>query len=287
MSGVEGVGARSITDSSDTGGVAMPPPSARPAEHEHGVADLVEDVSTHLRSEAAAWVLEGAGMAGGGAVIVGIAWGRSMAVMAYATARSGVDGTREGLLHAAFGGDGTPTSRAYGAGIAACMLDASSARLAQIRDALPLSLHDDFAAGVEAAHRARGDEPVGWMEARAEYRQAFRDYTDGIAAALGGWNDTGRGEVFDAARERMNEALEADPARASELRASYHAGVREGFVAADGGAIDEGRMTMDAAYRAGVTHHRHEAASGQLDEARSRIVGFSAGSALLSAPIGA
>ena len=92
---------------------------------------------------------------------------------------------------------------------------------------------------------------------------------------------------FSAARERMSEALEADPARASELRATYQAGVREGFVAADGDAIDEHRMTMDAAYRAGVTHHRHEAAAGHLDDARARIVGFTAGSALLSAPIGA
>lgn len=64
MSGVEGVGTRSVTDSSDTAGVAMPPPSARPQEEGHGVADFVEHVGLHVGLEAAAWAVEAGGAAG-------------------------------------------------------------------------------------------------------------------------------------------------------------------------------------------------------------------------------
>jgi len=288
MSAVDGVGGSTVV-SSTTGEVDLPPPTAAP-EPESVVGEAIAEISIHLGCEAGAAALETLGVGlgvGGGAILSGIGQSVALLSMAWATVRSGDEGTHEGALYAALGGDGSATSRAFGAGVAACMLGVDSRELGAMRDALPLSLRDDFEAGVANAHEAVDREPVGWMEARAEYRQIFHDYTDGRAAALGGWNDPARGEVFTHAREEMTEALEADPAAASRLRTAYYGAVREGFIAADAGRVDDARFDRDAAYRAGVTHERHEAAAGDaaLSAARAAIVGVRA-SDLHHAPIG-
>lgn len=303
MSGVDGV--TSSTTSSSTPPVdpgALPGPEARIEEHETPL-DLARDVAVHLGGEALAAALEaGPGIAVAGSSIPGLVyatgvtlgagtsalfWLPALFFMGRAVATSLVDGHRDGLVTAALGGGGSPASRAFGAGIAASMLDATSAELGAMRDALPRHLRDDFTRGVEHARAASSDTPAAWMEARAEYRALFRDTTDGAAAAIGGWDDPSRSEAFHAARERAAAALEADPAAAEELRAAYRAEVREGFMDADAGHVDARREAVDASYRAGVSYRRdlHGAA---LDDARSSIVGTSAATLMLGhVPLGA
>lgn len=288
MSAIDGVGGSTVV-SSTTGEVDLPPPAAAP-EPESVVGEAITEIGVHLGCESVAAGLEtlGVGMGvGGAAVVSGLGQAVGLISMAWATVRSGDEGTRQGALYAALGGDGSASSRAFGAGVAACMLGVESRELGAMRDAMPRSLRDDFEAGVDNAHEAAEHEPVGWMEARAEYRQIFRDYTDGRAAALGGWNDPGRGEVFAHAREEMAHALEANPAAASRLRTAYYGNVREGFMAAETGHVNEARLERDAAYRAGVSHERREAAAGDdaLSRARAAIVGVRA-SELHHAPIG-
>jgi hypothetical protein len=295
MSGVDGVAASSpftpplLPD-------ALPGPEARVEEHETP-ADLALDIAIHLGAEAIAAGAEAAGAAGlaglgvaaGAALGAGVStvgWLFALQHMGSAVASSLVDGHREGLVAAALGGGGSPESRAFGAGIAASMLDASSPELGAMRDALPRHLRDDFRRGVEHAHAASSDTPEAWMEARGEYRALFRDTTDGAAAAIGGWDDPSRSETFRASRERTEASLEADAGAASELRACYRAEVREGFLDAESGRVDTRRETMDASYRAGVNHRR--GLSGEaLEQARQSIVGTSAASLLLGhVPIG-
>lgn len=287
MSGVDGV--RGSSD--PLAGAPIDLPRGGPTVGgEEGMTAEAAETTWHLAAEAGAAALEAAGLgtlgAAGGAVTAAVGWIPGLLSMGHATARAGVEGDREGLLHAAMGGDGSATSRAWGAGIAACMLDATSRELGALRDALPPGLRDDFEAGVAHAHEAVNHDAAGWMEARAEFRDTFRAYNDGRAAALGGWDDARRGEVFAEARREMSETLASDPTRASTLRAAYHAGVREGFVDADRHHVDAHRFEMDAAYRAGVTHYRSEEDRGSaaLDRARASIVGFTAGSSF-HAPI--
>jgi hypothetical protein len=295
MSGVDGV----VSSSSFTPPLvpdALPGPEARVEEHETP-AHLALEVAVHLGAEAIAAGAEAAGVAGlaglsvAGGAAIGAAvsaagWGLALYQMGSAVASSLVDGHREGLVAAALGGAGSAESRAFGAGIAASMLDATSPELGAMRDALPRHLRDDFRRGVEHARAASSDTPEAWMEARGEYRALFRDTTDGVAAAIGGWDDPSRSEAFRASRERTEATLEADPAAASELRACYRAEVRDGFLDADSGRVDTRREVMDASYRAGVSHRR--GLSGEaLEEARQSIVGTSAASLLLGhVPIG-
>lgn len=262
------------------------PPPALPSgvhghEHEHGVAELVSGVGSHLYTEAGVAMLEGAGGAVGlaaGATLSAVGWGVALYEMGHDLGTVLVDGDRDALLEWALGGTGTPLDRAYGAGIGAVMLGMNEAELLTAARGFPAGeLRDRFVAGVQHAARVGSEGTPGWEDATREYRDLHRAWTDGQAAAIGGWDTPGRSEVFTHARAEMAAYLDAHPSEAAALRTEYQAHVRAGFIAADGGRIDTHRYELDAGYRCGV-EHRRSLEGAELERERHDIVGMSASS---------
>lgn len=304
MSGVD----PSVSSTSTSG---LPPDAPTPApdappplpsrverdQHEPGVADLTFGVGLHLGTEAAATLLEHSGAVIGtfgttvgmggmalGAMTSLAGWGFALYEMGHALTHARADGGRDGLLASALGGSHVHSARtaAFGAGLGAVMLDMTDAEIAALGRRFGHEGHADegFAAGVAHAREVRAERAPGWAEAREEYRSLFRAWSDGHAAALGGWDTPGRGEPFAGARAEMGAYLAAHPDEAEVLRAHYRADVRQGFLDADTGRIDAHRYELDASYRAGVEHRRRSETegAGALERERHSIVGVAASS---------
>lgn len=298
MSGVDpSVSSTSTLPPSDPGASAPPELPTRfeaPRGHEHDAGDLSLSVGVHGGAEVLAGTLESSNLilGSGGFLTVGgtalgaltsvAGWGFALGEMGYALATAREEGGREVLLETALGGRlDSPHGRAWGAGTAAVMLDMSDAELAATaaRYTDP-GVQEHFLDAVEHARSLRDTDAPGWAEAREEFRDLFRAWSDGHAAALGGWDTPGRSEVFSESRAEMAAHLEAHPDEAAVLRAHYRADVREGFLAADTNHIDGHRYELDAAYRAGVEHHARTEAegAGALERERHDIVGVAASS---------
>jgi hypothetical protein len=192
------------------------------------------------------------------------------------------DGHRRGLLDAALGNPdqplaNTPETRAWRMGVAAVLGGYSQTEIARMETSFGGDRHRAhlFREAVESTRALRGTE--AFEEARAIYQRIVRDFEDGRAAALGGWDRPGASEAFRAGREQMMRYLQANPREADALRQSYRAAHREGYLAAESGRIDEHRAALDAAYRAGIASYRREhpdSVSAQAE--RARVIGVPA-----------
>lgn len=263
---------------------------APPAVPERDVEDLVGGVGLHLVTEGTVGTLElGAattGCFGLSLASVGVSvgsWALALGEMGHAIFTARRDGGREGFLDSALGGGlDSPMSRAWGAGIAAVMLDLTASEIEAGAARLPEldGVRQQFIDAVRNAREAARNHAPGWAEAREEYRAIFRSWSDGRAAAIGGWDTPGRGAIFERSRAEMSAYLEAHPDEAAVLRAHYRADVREGFMAADAGTVNAHRYELDAGYRAGVEHERRVEAEGAeaLSAERREIVGALASS---------
>lgn len=291
MSGVDSATSTPSLPPADTGPPAELPSGVEAPHHEHGAAAAFLEVGIHAVGEAVAGQAESVsslffggmiGVTGAtfGAFASTVSWIPGLIAMAYDLATARADGGREGLLDAALpAGTATPQVRAWGSGIAMVMLGATDGELASVAATLPTldGVRAEFERGVAHAREARDSDAPGWREAREEYRDIHRAWSDGIAAAVGGWDSPERGEVFHGARERAVAFLDAHPEAAAAMRAEYQADLRDGFIDRDAGAVDEHRYRLDAGYRCGV-EHRRSLEGAALEEARHDIVGMSASS---------
>jgi hypothetical protein len=191
------------------------------------------------------------------------------------------DGERNGLLGAALGhpayASTSPQGRAWAMGMAAVLGGYDDCEIAR--------MESSFRAGSaerhnfrEAVQNARASErSEGFQQARREYQRIVREFEDGRAAALGGWDRAHGSEAFRAGRAQMESYLQAHPREADALRQGYRAAHREGYIAAESGRIDERRAARDAAYRAGIASATREHADAAAARAeRERVIGVPA-----------
>ncbi len=174
-------------------------------------------------------------------------------------------GTRDGLLGAAFGGDGSG-SPGWALGISSALMDAPPSELAATRGSLTAAIdRSRFDDALDVAARGRREHPDAFAEAAASFRQAHRAYTDGLAAGIEGWTDASRGEVFQRGVREGQHQLRVG---GNSLRAAARADKIEGFADAMTGAVDRRREIIDPHYRSGVHHFERTRASGGDDAVR-------------------
>lgn len=252
-------------------------PIGVPIEHAHNTVvttiEVVVEAGGELIGEFLLEPFAGASFAAGGALSA-----TSAALTLWGVATLPRDSHVGAMIAGATECDGSPESRARALGYAAGLAGMSDRELAGLRERLPPGLRTHFQNGAAQQRDDELAEPRCAADARAELRGMMRSYADGMAAAVGGWNDASRGAAFEAGHERMRAFMQSHPCDAESLRAQYRGDFRAGFQAADRGPIDPARYERDAAYRIGVEHERALERAGDeraLEAERARIGGVS------------